>query len=97
VIGDSTSMLAATPRIPNDVVYRTFAREVVVLNLRTGKYHGLNATGGRILEVLESAKNLEEAAEVLAAEYGRPLEDMQRDLCTFCRELLARELIELAA
>ena len=30
-----------------DVVYRTFATETVILNLQTGRYHGLNKTGGR--------------------------------------------------
>ena len=35
------------------VVYRSFATETVILNLQTGRYHGLNKTGGRMLELLE--------------------------------------------
>ena len=33
--------------IAPDVVYRTFATETVILNLQTGRYHGLKMTGGR--------------------------------------------------
>ena len=38
---------------PSHVVYRTFVTETVALNIETGQYHGLNATAGRMLEVLE--------------------------------------------
>ena len=33
---------ALSARIPQHVVFRGFATETVVLNLETGKYHGLN-------------------------------------------------------
>jgi hypothetical protein len=80
---------------PGHVVYRPFVRETVVLNLQTGKYHGLNPTGGRMLEVLEKSPTVAAAAQQLADEYGAPLEQLQNDLCDFCRDLLDRGLIEL--
>jgi hypothetical protein len=91
----NASMLAQKARLPSHAVYRTFVKETVVLNLESGKYHGLNPTGGRMLETLERAHTVGEAAEILADEYGQPLEDMQRDLCEFCRDLLERGLIDL--
>ncbi len=39
-------------RIPHHVVFRHFVNETVVLNLQTGKYHGLNRTAGRMLHEL---------------------------------------------
>jgi len=54
-------------RVPNNVVYRTFAYETVVLNLNTGKYHGLNRTAGRMLESLDRSPTVGEAVELLAA------------------------------
>lgn len=89
------ALLAGQARTPDHVVYRPFVKETVVLNLQTGKYHGLNPTGGRMLEVLERSATIENAAQQLADEYGRELEALQSDLCEFCRDLLERGLIEL--
>jgi hypothetical protein len=89
------ALLAEKARIPGHVVYRPFVKETVVLNLQTGKYHGLNPTGGRMLELLERSATVDAAAQQLAAEYGQPVEAMQADLCDFCRDLLGRGLIEV--
>ena len=49
------ALLASRARLPQHVVHRSFVAETVVLNLRTGKYHGLNPTAGRMLEALDAA------------------------------------------
>ena len=85
-----------TVTVPDHVVYRTFTNETVVLNLQTGTYHGLNPTGGRMLEVLERVGRVDEAASRLAAEYARPLAEIEEDLCAFCQDLERRGLIELS-
>lgn len=82
-------------RVPDHVVFRTFAAETVVLNLQTGRYHGLNTSAGRMLELIGELSVLGAVADRLAAEYGRPVEDLQRDLIAFCSDLDSRELIEL--
>jgi hypothetical protein len=91
------TLLGEKARIPGHVVYRPFVKETVILNLQAGKYHGLNPTGGRMLELIERSATIDAAARQLAEEYGRPLEDMQADLCDFCRDLLERGLIEVGA
>jgi hypothetical protein len=99
-IGDTMTndaLLTEKARTPEHVVYRPFVKETVVLNLQTGKYHGLNPTGGRMLEVLERSETIGAAARQLAEEYGGPLETLEADLCDFCRDLLERGLIELRA
>jgi hypothetical protein len=88
-------VLDSAIRVPPHVVYRTFALETVVVNLEKGQYHGLNTTGGRMLEVLERAPSVRAAAARLASEYGQPPEAIEADLCAFCSDLLARGLIEL--
>jgi len=90
----ATTILDSKVRVPQNVVYRKFAYETVVLDLKTGKYYGLNQTAGRILDVLGGAANPRLAAAVLAAEYGRPEEDVQADVVAFCADLLARGLLE---
>jgi hypothetical protein len=89
-------LLDCTVRLPDHVVYRDMVTETVVLNLETGRYHGLNPSGGRILRALaESSLNVREAARVLAAEFDAPDDAVERDVCDFCSDLAARGLIEL--
>jgi hypothetical protein len=83
-------------RVPDHIVHRSFPAETVVLNLQTGKYHGLNPTAGRMLETLERLGSADEVAAALAAEYGQPLERVSADLATLCSDLLERGLIERA-
>jgi hypothetical protein len=87
-------LLGTRARLPQHVVHRSFVAETVVLNLRTGKYHGLNPTAGKMLEVLESSPTVGDAVPVLAGEYGLEQEQIQSDLLTLTRGLLERGLIE---
>lgn len=82
-------------RIPQNVVYRGFASETVVLNLETGKYHGLNPTGGRMLEVLDKTPAIDEAATKLAEQFGVPHNEIRQDLLQFCEDMAERGLLEL--
>lgn len=88
-------LLDSTIRIPDHVVYREFASETVVLNLGTGKYHGLNATGGRMLDALGRHGTGRAAAAELATAYGVPTDEVERDLVELCNDLLQRDLIEV--
>jgi coenzyme PQQ synthesis protein D (PqqD) len=91
------SILAGKARVPPHVVYRGFVNETVMLNLETGKYHGLNPTAGRMLERLEEAPTIGAAAELLADEYAQPIDQIEEDLCGFCVDLRTRGLLEIAA
>ncbi len=92
---EGASILDAHVRLPQHVVHRTFVYETVVLNLETGKYHGLNRSAGRMLDVLVKAKSVGEAAAELATEFSRPVDEIERDLSTFCLQLQERGLIVL--
>ncbi|MDQ3569706.1 MAG: PqqD family protein [Actinomycetota bacterium] len=94
-MGDDYNFLKARVRRPEHVVYRSFAAETVVLNLDTGQYHGLNATAGRMLEVLEEVGSVQEAASRIARDYGQPVTEVEEDLCTLCASLADRGLIEV--
>ena len=93
-VADSTSLLRSRIKVPQHVVYRSFPSETVVLNLQTGKYHGLNATAGRMLTVLEGASSVRDAAVALAESYEQDREVLEHDLCVLCQALLERGLIE---
>ena len=81
--------------VPQHVVYRDFPAQTVVLNLQTGKYHGLNPTAGRMLAALGENGTVAAAARAVASRYGQPQADVERDLCKLCGQLLERGLIAL--
>jgi hypothetical protein len=94
-LGGVGTLLSARVRIPQSVVYRSFAHETVLLNLDTGLYHGVNPSGGRMLDTLAGLGSVEQAASVLAREYDVPLDEIRSDLCGFCEALVSRGLLAI--
>lgn len=88
------SLLEAKVKVPQSVVFRSFPTETVVLNLQTGKYHGLNPSAGKMLQALTEAGSVREAAAVVAAEYDAPVDTVEADVCDLCQSLLDRGLVE---
>jgi coenzyme PQQ synthesis protein D (PqqD) len=93
---DRDTLLSARMRLPEHVVHRTFVAETVILNLQTGKYHGLNPMGGHMLDVLGESSDVRSAAERVATEYDQDPDVVEDDFVAFCNDLLDRGLIELA-
>jgi hypothetical protein len=85
----------ACARLPEHVVYRSFVNETVVLNLQTGRYHGLNPTGGRILQLLVDTSDVEHTVARLAAESGREIDEIGPEVQAFCDDLAVRGLVEI--
>jgi coenzyme PQQ synthesis protein D (PqqD) len=92
---DGDTILNARLRLPQHVVHRSFVAETVVLNLETGKYHGLNPIAGRMLDVLDEAPTVRTAATLIAAEYEVDQTTVEADFVVFCRDLLDRKLVEI--
>ncbi|HXM86811.1 MAG TPA: PqqD family protein [Solirubrobacteraceae bacterium] len=92
---DGESFLSSNVLVPHHVVYRSFPSETVMLNLQTGKYHGLNTTAGAMLAALEQAASVREAVELIARAYERPGAEVEQDMRGLCGALVDRELIEL--
>jgi hypothetical protein len=88
-------LLARQVRLPQHVVHRSFVAETVVLNLRTGKYHGLNPTAGKMLEALAAAPTVGASVPELVREYGVDPAKVEGDLLALCQGLLQRGLIEI--
>jgi PqqD family protein of HPr-rel-A system len=91
----TNELLAARMRLPQHVLHRSFVAETVVLNLRTGKYHGLNPTAGRMLDALAQAPTAGVVVPELAREYGVDPAQVESDLIALCQGLLERGLIEM--
>jgi hypothetical protein len=80
---------------PDHVIFRSFARETVALNLQTGQFHGLNVTAGRMVELIQRVPRPRDAIGPLASEYGVPADQIGRDMTNLLELLLERELVEL--
>jgi coenzyme PQQ synthesis protein D (PqqD) len=92
---DTSSLPEVKVKVPQHVVYRSFPSETVVLNVNTGRYHGLNAAAGRMLDALAQAPCVSDAAVVIAASYDQPQAVVEQDMCELCQLLLERDLIEI--
>ena len=63
---------------PN-VKARQVGEEMVILDLASGTYFGLDPVGARIWKLMGEGKTLAEICEVMLDEYDVSLEDLERD------------------
>lgn len=78
-----------------DQVSSDLGEEVVILNLESGKYHGLEDVGARIWELARESRTAGEMEEVLLAEYEVEPDQCWRDLTKLLRGLADRGLVEI--
>ena len=93
---EHNNLLDVCLRLPSHVVHRSFVAETVLLNLETGNYHGLNPVGGVMLETVNQAPTVRQAAELVAEKYGEDPAVVERDLVALCHGLLERGLLEVS-
>jgi hypothetical protein len=89
-------LLTSRLRMPAHVVHRSFIRETVILNVRSGTYYKVNATGGRMLQVLDRSASVGAAVIELAADYEKPVDEIEDDICEFSTDLIGRGLLEVS-
>lgn len=81
--------------VPGHVIYRELPLQTVVLNLQTGRYHGLNPSYGRMLSVLTDGRTVAAAARTVADRYGEPRARIEHDLCELCGGLRERGMVRV--
>jgi hypothetical protein len=69
----------------------------VLLNLETGAYYRLNATGAAIWELLEAPASVDDVSVGLAVEVTKEASELQGDVEWFLGELTGRGLVEVDA
>ena len=82
-------------RIEDEVVYRDLEGEAVVLNLKTGRYFGLDPVGTRIWQLLAD-HSLREILRLLAAEYEAGEQQIGEDLLRLVEQLRDQQLVRVA-
>jgi hypothetical protein len=79
--------------IPPQVISRLVDDETVLLDLKSGKYFGLNGVGRRIWDCIGEGLTLGEVAATLVSEYEVGEDQAQSDVIELAQDLLARGLL----
>ena len=85
----------AAIRIGKDVVFRELEGEMVLLNLATGVYFGLDPVGTRIWTLIDARRSSDEIVETLTAEYEVDADTLGADLARFLLALRDNELVDV--
>ncbi|KOP22750.1 thymidylate synthase [Hapalosiphon sp. MRB220] len=89
-ISEHSIIVASVEQISSDL-----GGEAVILNLKSGMYHGLNEVGSRIWNLIQTPKTVKDIRAAILAEYEVEAEQCDRDLLALVEDLLAAELISI--
>jgi Fic family protein len=85
--------LDARYALGEEVVRRAFAEEMIMLNLETGQYYGLNPTAAVMLDKLVAGASPRAAAAEIAAAAHVPTAQVEADIEQLLADLTERRLI----
>lgn len=92
MLSNQTTVVAVSHQITSAV-----GGEVVILNLNSGTYYGLEATGAYIWTLLEKPRSIQEIADMVFRQYDVDRETCERDVKALVDELLAQKLVEVVS
>lgn len=75
------------------IVARRAAETVVLLDPANGEYFTLDDVGGRVWELCDGSRNIEEIAQALALEYDATVERIRADVLELLGELGESDLV----
>jgi len=87
--------LESSISVPKDVLFRDVDGEAVILNLKDGKYYGLDPVGTRMWTVLAEQKQVRAAHRILLEEYDVSAEQLEQDLVQFVDKMALHELFQV--
>ena len=88
--------LTSRVRISEDVVFRDLQGELVLLNLKTGVYFGLDPMGTRIWHLIQAHRSLKNVLDSLVEEYEVTDTRCEQDLLGFVAKLRDNSIIEVS-
>jgi hypothetical protein len=87
--------LTSQVRIPDGVLSRDLQGELVILDLKTGVYFGLDPVGTRIWHLLQEHQSLQKVLNSLVEEYEVTEAVCGDDLLGFVAKMLEKGLVEV--
>jgi hypothetical protein len=79
-----------------DQVSCNLSGEIVILNVESGLYFGLDRVGARVWELIQQPRSVAEIVEVLLQEYDVDEKRCRHDVLALLDEMQLRQLIELS-
>ena len=81
--------------IPAGVVARRVGDEVVILDLDSGTYFGLDPVGARIWELIEEGLVLSQVSEAILTEFDVSRDQLERDILSLVAALQDEKLLSI--
>lgn len=85
--------LTSAVRIPDGVLSHDLQGELVILNLNTGVYFGLDPVGTRIWHLLQEYQSLQKVLDSMVEEYEVGKAQCAEDLLGFVAQMLEKGLV----
>lgn len=80
-------------QISPDALYQEIGGEVVILDLASSSYFGLDAVGMRVWQLLQEISDQQVIIELMLAEYDVAPEQLQQDVENFLQSLIDAGLV----
>ena len=90
LISNSSIISAAKEQVSSDL-----GGEAIILNLKSGVYHGLNEVAAKIWNIIQNPKSVNDVRTILLEEYEVDFQQCDRDLKELLQELTKVGLIEI--
>jgi predicted transcriptional regulator len=68
---------------------------VVILDMKSGTYYGLNTVGTRVWELMQQPVTFSQIHETLLDEYDVDPEECRQDITTLLEDLINRGMVEV--
>jgi hypothetical protein len=81
--------------VAKDQVYSDLAEEMVIMNLKTGKYYGLNFVGARVWNLIQNSIRVRDIRDTLLREYDVDSVQCESDLLLLLKDMEANGLIDI--
>jgi hypothetical protein len=84
----------ASVEIADSVIYQNLQDEVVILNMASGEYYGLDSVGASMWKMLIDQREIAAVADRMVTEYEVRPDTVRGDLHTLVRQLLDAGLLK---
>lgn len=81
--------------LETDVVWRELDGEVVILNLATGNYYGLEGAANDMWRLLVEHGSTETVVDIMAREFDVDAERLSQDLDALVNDLVTRAIVHV--
>jgi len=82
------------PRRKDEIIAQQASSIVLLLNMDDGSYYSLNEVGGRVWDLCDGTRTVEQVVSTLALEYDVPAQTLELDILELLDGLRSKNLIE---